>query len=275
MKARLITLRISGLVLALVIASISSGAQDTTKTSPSAKPPTADGQTQAAPPAIAAPAPISLPTLAPGPPEVRVPQTAPIPAPPARFSAWTKEVIKMAKAGVGDDVLLTYVDSAGTFNLGADEIVYLRDLGVSSQVMVAMIQHDSDIVSGALPLTMTAPPAPDVPMPMLVAANSDVPYAPAQTAVPSTAAPAQASVPVVASEPAPDQATVAPDPQIAPPATPANTSLFTQENQTPRVQKLVYPVREPNPVELVPPITVLQMPPPERPLTTIAIRFFP
>jgi len=275
MKARLVTLRISGLVLALVMASISCRAQDTTKTSSPAKPSAADGQTQAAPPATAAPAPISLPTLAPAPPEVRVPQSTPIPAPPSRFSAWTKEVIKMAQAGVGEDVLLTYIDSAGTFNLGADEIVYLRDLGVSSQVMVAMIQHDSDIVSGALPLTMSAPPAPDVPMPMLVAVNNDVPNAAAQIASPITAAPAPDTIPVDTTEPAPDRATVPSNPQIAHLATPANASLFTQGNQTPQAQKLVYPVREPNPVELVPPITVLQMPPPERPLTTIAIRFFP
>jgi hypothetical protein len=181
----------------------------------------------------------------------------------------------MAQAGIDDNVLLTYVDSAGTFNLGADEIVYLRDLGVSSQVMVAMIQHDSDIVSGALPLTMTAPPAPDVPVPMLAAVNNDVPNAAAQSPVPTTGAAAPASVPDVATEPAPDQATVASNPQIAPPATPANASLFAQGKQTPRTQNLVYPVREPNPVELVPPITVIQMPPPERPLTTIAIRFFP
>jgi hypothetical protein len=263
------------MALALVMVSISCRAQDPTQPSPLAKPPAANGQTQAAPPATPTPAPISLPTLAPAPPEVRVPQAAPIPAPPSRFSAWTKEVIKMAQAGVGEDVILTYIDSAGTFNLGADEIVYLRDLGVSSQVMVSMIQHDSDIVSGALPLTMTAPPSPDVPTPTLIAVNDDVPNAPPQTTVSTTAAPAQASVPVVATEPAPDQATVASDPQIALPATPVNASLFTQGNQTPRVQKLVYPVREPNPVELVPPITVIQMPPPERPLTTIAIRFFP
>jgi hypothetical protein len=274
MKAPPTTIRISALALALVIASISCRAQDATPASSSAKPSAPDNQSQAAPAATPTTAPISLPALTPGPPEVGAPQAPPVPAPPSPFSAWTKEIIKMARAGVGDEVLLTYIDSAGTFNLGADEIVYLRDLGVSSQVMVAMIQHDSDIVSGALPLTMTAPPATDVPTPMLVAINSDVPNAEAQTAMPTTATPAPATVPVAADQPASDQGTVASNPQIAP-AAPANASLFTTISQKPQAQKLVYPVREPNPVELVPPITVVQMPPPERPLTTVSIRFIP
>jgi hypothetical protein len=45
-------------------------------------------------------------------------------------------------------VLLTFVDSAGTFNLTADQIIELRDLGVCTQVITAMIDHDFEMFSG-------------------------------------------------------------------------------------------------------------------------------
>jgi len=54
------------------------------------------------------------------------------------------EIIKLAQAGVGEDVLLAYItNSVRVFNLGANEIIYLNDLGVLSSVVAAMIQQDT------------------------------------------------------------------------------------------------------------------------------------
>ena len=40
-------------------------------------------------------------------------------------------VIQLADSGVEEGVLLAYVNnSISTFNLGSDEIIYLKDLGV-------------------------------------------------------------------------------------------------------------------------------------------------
>jgi hypothetical protein len=60
--------------------------------------------------------------------------------------------MKLARAGVDDSVMLTFIDSAGTFNLGADQIIELRDLGVGTDVVMAMIDHDFELLSGCRPM---------------------------------------------------------------------------------------------------------------------------
>ena len=75
-------------------------------------------------------------------------------------SPWVDEVERLTKAGVDEGVVLSYViNSAGTFNLTADQIVRLKSLGVSPQVVNAMIQHDQELISGARPLTAASPPS--------------------------------------------------------------------------------------------------------------------
>ncbi len=56
------------------------------------------------------------------------------------------EVVKMANSGVHEDVILTYVNLSSTvFNLSADEIIYLKDIGVSSSVISAMLKRDDEV----------------------------------------------------------------------------------------------------------------------------------
>src|SRR5437762_14007814 len=56
------------------------------------------------------------------------------------------DVIRLAESGVGDDVVLAYIqNSQSTFNLGADDVLYLRDVGVSSTVITAMLNHDTTL----------------------------------------------------------------------------------------------------------------------------------
>jgi hypothetical protein len=55
-----------------------------------------------------------------------------------------KEVVKLAQAGVPEEVILAYVtNSAQPFYLASDALVYLNDLGVSPGVQTALIYHDN------------------------------------------------------------------------------------------------------------------------------------
>jgi hypothetical protein len=86
--------------------------------------------------------------------------------PPVTLSSGAAEIVKLAQAGVGEDVMLAYVGNVkGKFSLGSDQIVYLNDLGVSGSVVKAMIQHDDaidtaarDYATSQLPPTIPPPP---------------------------------------------------------------------------------------------------------------------
>ena len=101
------------------------------------------------------------------PPET--PEPAPAAAAPAvpehlKFSPAALELIKLARAAVPESVMLAYVtNSTRTFNLGADQIVYLNDLGVSSEVIRAMIEQDRRLreLGGQLPALPGQPQAQD------------------------------------------------------------------------------------------------------------------
>lgn len=60
-----------------------------------------------------------------------------------RVSKALGDVIEMAQSGVDENVILTYVtNSSAAFLLGAEEIIYLKDLGVSSEVITSMMGRD-------------------------------------------------------------------------------------------------------------------------------------
>jgi hypothetical protein len=108
------------------------------------------------------------------------------PAGAANISPNAAEVVKLAGSGVGDDVVLAYVQNAqAPFDLTADNVLYLRDVGVSQPVITAMLNHDSAFRSQAPPQgappqyapteTPAAPvpgpgPAPEAPPPQAEAA---------------------------------------------------------------------------------------------------------
>jgi hypothetical protein len=94
------------------------------------------------------------------------------------------EVAKLAQSGVSEEVILTYVEKyPDRFNVTADQIVYLNDLGVSSTVVNAMMKHDGAAapataqqnVSNAPPIPTNAPPQTDVE----VGGNAPIATAPA------------------------------------------------------------------------------------------------
>jgi hypothetical protein len=77
-------------------------------------------------------------------------------APGSYVSPWLVEIVKLVQAQIDDAVIVTFIDSAGTLNLDAEKIIYLRDLGLSGEMVSIMLQHDGEIASGLRPI----PPAP-------------------------------------------------------------------------------------------------------------------
>lgn len=70
-----------------------------------------------------------------------------------------QDVVKLAHAGMGDDVILAQVRSAGaSYALNADQIIYLKDQGVSEAVIKALLPGNVPAVS----TTPTATPPPVV-----------------------------------------------------------------------------------------------------------------
>jgi len=105
-----------------------------------------------APPALKLEGTAASPLL----PETRLVQPAEPPQ-SLKASPALSEVIKLAQAGVSEDVMLAYVtNSPRAYNISSDEIVYLNDLGVSSEVVTALIQHDSSPGSAGMSNAGTA-----------------------------------------------------------------------------------------------------------------------
>src|ERR1051325_3801998 len=81
------------------------------------------------------------------------------PANQTELSSWTADVAKLSDADVDDDIIYSFIDNSGTFNLDADQIIRLRQKGVPTKFIVAMIQHDTDVTTGNRPLTISSAPS--------------------------------------------------------------------------------------------------------------------
>jgi hypothetical protein len=154
-------------------------------------------ETNPAQPAPASPAPV-VAAPEPGATDTNVAQS-PLPAGQLKLTPALADVIKLVQAGVGEEVLMTYVtNSADIFNIGPNEILYLHDLGVPDAVITSLIQQDS--TPGALARKQAANAV--QPLPPGVALN-----------IPATNifTPRATSLPPPAPAPAPETAEVATD----------------------------------------------------------------
>jgi hypothetical protein len=162
------------------------------------------------------------------------------------MSPWFYEVERLAKAGIDDTVIFAYINNtAGTFNLTADQVIYLKKLGLSPQVINTMMDHDQEIISGARPLPTSAPP----PFPAEVQAALAARLHP-----PSTAA-APASI-VAPPSPLPWGSIIAPDDD----ADQAGMLVYVEPDDAPDQPPSAGPVRMPYPVKLNDPIVILRLP---------------
>ena len=155
------------------------------------------GLAQNEPPPSAVPAkqtlsPASTAPTTPPPDNNRPTSSAAVFTPTPKLSPWATEMVKLARAGIEDRVMLSFIETAGRFNLGADQIVHLSEVGVSSDVIAAMLQHDYDLASGTRPLTtVTTPPLDPAIEQLLVGRRAT----PGKVSVPPPAPPATTSTP--------------------------------------------------------------------------------
>ena len=99
------------------------------------------------------------------------------------------DLIKLANAGVDSSVLLAFAtNSESLFNLNADEIIYLKDLGVPSAVVTAILQHDQALKDQFANSNAPLPPPADLqylpPPPPGTPASAGSPLAPPDYAPP-------------------------------------------------------------------------------------------
>ncbi len=163
------------------------------------------------------------------------------------FSPYTSELLRLAQAGLEQGVMMAYVDSAGTFNLTTDQIIHLRDVGISPDVIAAILQHDAEIISGLRTVPASGVPGATSPTTVLS-------FRPGVTAAPNTAA--QPEEQAVDAEPEPDFW------WLPPPMPPIVAS-----------PPELYPVRKPYPVPLTDPILIWPIEP--RPANLVTLRMFP
>ncbi|MBI3848955.1 MAG: hypothetical protein HY298_01510 [Verrucomicrobia bacterium] len=108
-------------------------------------------------------------------------QSPPTGTAPTNVSPSVAEVIKLAESGVGEDVILSFIqNSKSTYDLSADDVFYLKDVGLSSPVITAMLNHDKALgnQSQQYAPTLQTPAAPAA-----VEAPATPPAAPAPTYV--------------------------------------------------------------------------------------------
>ena len=148
------------------------------------------------------------------------------PAGPPTVSPALAEVVRLIEANVGQDVVMAYItNSTQPFNLGANEIVYLHDLGVPPTLITTLINIDSSPEMAARKQAATAVK----PLPPGVALNEPatnvfIPKG-GTAAVGNPPEPLPVNPPTEASvvyTPAPAEATY----DVAPPATEVNNSYF-------------------------------------------------
>ena len=185
--------------------------------------------------------------------------TTPKSVPPGAYvSPWLMDVIRLEQSRIDDSIILTFIDSAGTFNLDPDQIIYLRDLGVSAEVITTLIQHDLEITSGLrqMPTSPSASPSaihwnfarsesPEKSQPAVSPTQS-----PAHTAVPVTTS--DSSSPLFSEDSRPEEVTISPD-DLA--NVPRRLGCQTQ-SVSPR--QMISPVRQPYPVQLIDPIIMVR-----------------
>lgn len=193
----------------------------------------------------------------------------PPPLPAVRLSPWAAEIAKLAQAGVEDEVIFAFIDNSGTFNLSADQIIHLNQLGVSSVIISAMLQHDNEIISGVRTITASSSPPLDPVVEMYLASLNKN----------SSAKTGSTSKPAVA----PREAKTSPASEAKPVESENSSSVNWEEmellnlpslfEETTAGAKPLYRLREPEPVELTSPIVLIRAQP--RPANTYIVIGFP
>lgn len=110
-----------------------------------------------------------------------------------------EDVLKLSRAQVSDDVVLSYIRNAGTiYNLSPQDIVYLRNQGVPDRIVNAMLDQRKRVTEVAAQPAPTQP-SPAIPNAPTVPDAYQAPPPPDYTQVAPQAAPPPSTVYVVPS----------------------------------------------------------------------------
>lgn len=133
---------------------------------------------------------------------------------PVRLPYGVEDVLKLTRAQISEDITLNYIQNSGTiYNLGPQDIVYLRNQGVSDRVINAMLDQRQKAAAAT-----TAPAAPAASTTTMAAATvpnaPTVPDAPTVPPAPTYTQPAPTYIqpPVAEIQPAPSTVYVIPYP---------------------------------------------------------------
>lgn len=86
-------------------------------------------------------------------------QPAAVNAPVPQLAYGVPQIMQLAQAKVSDDTIIAYIKNSGnSYGLNADQIIYLRQQGISSAVITTMLSQPRPGVAAATP-TMPAPPS--------------------------------------------------------------------------------------------------------------------
>lgn len=99
-----------------------------------------------------------------------------------------QDIVKLKQAGLSDDVILSQIKNSGaTYNLSADQIIYLKNQGIGDAAIRALISGSGSAAAPAAPTPVTTtPPPPPV-------TDTAPPAAPVTAVPPPTAPPTDAS----------------------------------------------------------------------------------
>jgi hypothetical protein len=79
-------------------------------------------------------------------------------AAPVQLSAAALQVVQLAQAKVGDGTIVAYIENSGTaYGLDANQIVYLRQQGVSDAVVTTMLNQRTRVTASAAPTVPQTP----------------------------------------------------------------------------------------------------------------------
>ena len=73
------------------------------------------------------------------------------------LSAGANDVLKLARAKVGNSTILAFIHNSGiSYTLSASEVIYLREQGLSDEVITAMLEQRRNLDNSAFAKTQTA-----------------------------------------------------------------------------------------------------------------------
>ena len=107
-------------------------------------------------------------------------------APAVPLSYGLTQVLQLEQAKVGDTTIIAYIKNSGnSYDLSADQIIYLRQQGLSDAVLTTMLTQPRPGLAVAAPTT-PAPPAETASTPAPVTSSAVTPVAIATTTVAPT-----------------------------------------------------------------------------------------